>query len=74
MSKYEFKIYIETIGFKIIGIGYYEYKEYSITFYDVYYNFYNGSGWINYNYNDLTPIKENFKKELRSYKLKALLI
>ena len=41
--------------------------------YVYHYDFLNGSKWIKYDLNDLSPIKEHFKKELRSIKLKELL-
>ncbi len=72
MSDEEFRTLIESIGFKYNGL--YEYKEFRISYNTKYYNFYNGSKWISYiSINDLTPIKEHFKQELRSIKLKSLL-
>ena len=41
--------------------------------YVYHYDFLNGSKWIKYDLNDLSPIKEHFKKELRSNKLKQIL-
>ena len=69
---YEFKRYIESIGFKRNGI-YYVYKEYRLYLLSNYYNFNNGSLWVqDIDLNDLRPFKV-FKKELRSIKLKQLL-
>ena len=70
MTRDEFKMYIESIGFEFNTHNiFYEYKEYSISLYFKDYNFHNGSEWINYNLNDLTPLE----KFSRSIKLKALL-
>ena len=75
MDVLEFKKIIESIGFKDINYAYYEYKEYTIYLYGVYYDFHNGFYWnsCTYELNDLTPIQENFKKKLRSVKLKKIL-
>ena len=73
MKKEEFKLLIESIGFySTDGFNYY-YKEFEIYLYNSYYNFYDCSEWDDYNYNNLKPIEECFKRELRSIKLKALL-
>ena len=73
MSLEEFKKIIETIGFEYDTIGYYyEYKEYCIVLYKDQYSFYNGSKWI-YNITDLIPFEKEFKREIRSIKLKQLL-
>ena len=73
-SREEFKELIESIGFSHVNM-YSFYKGFKIEFYfhiDEYY-FYDGSNWLFYDYSDLTPINKYFKKELRSFKLKALL-
>ena len=84
MNVEEFKKFIESIGFKYNG-HYYVYKEYHgvdhldyqiyrIDLYEYFYYFYNGSEWFDNIYlNDLRPIQEHLKKELRSIKLKGLL-
>ena len=73
MSRKEFITLIESIGFKY-KYGYYNYKEFRISFNHKYYIFYNGSVFDdNIPLNDLELIEKYFKKELRSYKLKALL-
>ena len=74
MTREEFKKYIESIGFKKYVIDLYddcyEYKSYKIYLYN---NFYS-SEWSNRtNYNDLTPLENEFKQELRSIKLKKIL-
>ena len=70
MNKEEFKNYIESIGFKYDIIGdYYCYKEFIIYLYNYYYHCYNGSEWVSYDLNDLTPLKI----VSRSYKLKKIL-
>ena len=51
----------------------YEYKEFKIDLYDDHYKFYNGSGCVTYVLDYLTPLEKEFKKELRSIKLKELL-
>ena len=73
MNQEEFKKLIESIGFKY-NYSHYRYKEFGIDLYNNYYSFYDGSGWIfDIIYNDLTPINNYLKMELRSIKLKALL-
>ena len=72
MNQEEFKKYIKSIGFDE-DILYYYYKQYSIYFLSNHYNFHNGFGWEAYDLNDLRPIQEHFKKELRSIKLKQIL-
>ena len=67
MNRYEFRNYIKSIGFKYDII--YIYKEYQIILYTDYYNYYNGSRWCYYEFNDLTPLR----KFDRSYKLKKIL-
>ena len=88
MSFEEFEKYIESIGFKYYkkdsNSFRYEYKshlglnKYRIDiYYDIYngsYDFYNGYKWFGLHaYNDLRHIEKEFKKELRSIKLKGLL-
>ena len=73
MSRGEFKKFIESIGFKKEG-WYYVYKEFRIKLYPDYYTFYNGSKWVGCEIDDLTPIENYFKKELRSIKLKQLFV
>ena len=68
MKPEEFKLLIESIGFKFIGNNYYSYKEFRIYLHINYYNFYNGSK-VRYSLNDLTPIL----KLTRSIKLKNIL-
>ena len=79
MKREDFKLLIESIGFKHNN-GYYIFKEFKIYLYysiqyDFFqYDFYNGSEWVlGISLNDLTPLENNFKNELRSYKLKVLL-
>ena len=72
MNIEEFEKFIESIGFKY-NVYSYLYKEYIIDLYEYTYEFYNGSGWVGYDYNDLSPLEKEFKKELRSVKLKELL-
>ena len=81
MSREEFKMFIETIGFEYavsfnnierhdIYNDRYNYKEYRIELYNNYYEFYNGSEWVyDIDLNDLTPLKQIE----RSYKLKKIL-
>ena len=73
MSREEFKHFILAFGFKSNGLYYY-YKEYKILLYPEFYTCYNGSEKIAscIDYNDFTPLYE-FKRELRSIKLKKLL-
>ena len=69
-SKEEFKLYIESIGFKYNVHRYYVYKNNQIDLYSSYYDFWNGSEWIFIvKLNDLTPLKQIE----RSYKLKKIL-
>ena len=73
---FDFKKYIESIGF-IYDDFTHRYKEYRIDLdYDCY-DFYDGSKWWcnkDYkDYNDFTPLEKEFKRELRSIKLKQLL-
>ena len=72
MNDDEFINYIESIGFKN-KVGYYGYNGYCIISGVTHYDFYNGSIWLEYDYNILKPIKIHFNKELRSIKLKKLL-
>ena len=70
MSREEFKKFIESIGFKYTGHGYYVYKECEIYLWNDHYDFYNISELIyNIDLNDLTPLK----KMTRCIKLKQLL-
>ena len=70
MSREEFINYIESIGFKYNGHGYYVYKECEIYLWNDHYDFYNRSELIHYiDLNDLTPLK----KITRSIKLKQIL-
>jgi len=68
----EFDLLIDLIGFKF-NSGLYEYNEFLIDMWFNHYNFYNGSEWKTYYYDELSIIHNTFKKELRSYKLKHLL-
>ena len=71
-----FQKYLESIGFKRFGLYVYTYNEYTINIYAKYcrYDFYNGSKWVVcIEFYDLTPLKNEFKKELRSLKLKQIL-
>ncbi len=72
MNKEKFKKLIKSIGFKDNGCLYkYEYKDFEIYLYDIFYDFHNGSGWIdNIPLNDLAP---ELKRLIRSIKLKQLL-
>jgi hypothetical protein len=76
MNQEEFIILIKSIGFEKFGDHLYNYKEFSIYLYfhvDEY-DFRNGYEWTDdISLNDLTPLENNFKKELRSIKLKQLL-
>ena len=75
MSREEFINYIESIGFKYIG-GYYssyKYKGCEIEFFNDHYYFFNGSKLVCCEFNDLKPLEKEFKRELRSIKLKQLL-
>ena len=72
-SKEEFKKITESIGFKDTGY-YYRYNDYIIDFYDEHYDFFNGYKWFGLHaYNDLRHIEKEFKREIRSIKLKGLL-
>ena len=80
MSREEFIKYIETIGFEY-AVSFnnierhdfyndgYNYKKYRIELYNNYYDFYNGSGWCYYGFNNISPLKQIE----RSYKLKKIL-
>ena len=75
----EFVKFIKYIGFKTNGY-FYIYKEYQIDLvynhlYSSYgyYNFYNKITIMSIPLDDLTPLKKEFKRELRSFKLKKLL-
>ena len=83
MNKEEFKKYIESIGFyyegfyyvykKHHGVNHLDSKMYSIICHLYNYIFYNGGKGERYTYNDLKPLEKEFKKELRSIKLKQIL-
>ena len=75
MNREEFKHFILSIGFKYNDSGYYGYyyKNYRINLYTDCYDLCDGSGWVGYDYNDLSPLEKEFKKELRSIKLKKIL-
>ena len=83
MIREEFIKYIESIGFKLLyrypKILLYEYGKHNIDLYEDYYYYYTrfpfeGACDIGeYNFNNLRPFETNFKKELRSIKLKKLL-
>ena len=85
MNKNEFKNYIEYIGFKFKftvyyygnkeynGVDYYQWQKCEIKLYDSNYGFNNGFISSEHEYNDLKPLEKEFKKELRSIKLKQLL-
>ena len=74
LNELNFRMYIESIGFKHNGWDYYHYKKYSISLYTSHYIFSNNSECIyNIKLDDLTPLEKVFKKELRSIKLKELL-
>ena len=78
MNNIEFIIFIESIGFESKNNPYYYYyKQYIINTYFIstysYYSFHNESGWGEYDCGYLAPLHKEFKKELRSIKLKNLL-
>ena len=75
MNQKEFITLIESIGFKFDNYyGFFVYKEFIVSLWDVKYNFYNGSNWHNnIPLNELRPLVKYFKNELRSIKLKQLL-
>ena len=69
----DFQKYIESIGFKQIN-AYYYYNDHRIKLHYNWYVFYNGSKWFEYyDLNDLSPLENEFKHELRRIKLKQLL-
>ena len=77
-SRDEFIKFIKSIGFEYNKInGYYEYKEFRIFFKgDIYYNisiFKSGGGILHIPLNDITLLEKEFKREIRSIKLKGLL-
>ena len=85
MNREEFKMFIESIGFEytvsLSNIERYDYKNYIIDLYqdhDVYQyhcDLCNGSIWTyGIKLNDLTLLQNKFKRELRSIKLKKLLL
>ena len=67
MSRDEFKLYIESIGFRYHGS--YKYKKYRIHMNLNNYIFNSGGKWFTYDYNDLRPLKQI----TRSIKLKKIL-
>ena len=80
MRRNEFIKYIESLGFNDISlfndsiIRLYEYKDYDICLEIYSYDFSNGSEYYRgIDLNNLTPINEYLKKELRSIKLKQIL-
>ena len=75
MSRDEFITLIESIGFKHNKIyDYYEYKEFSIELFNDYFDFWDDIVCIRFiSFNNLEHIKNCFKKELRTIKLKQLL-
>ena len=72
-SKKDFILLIENIGMEKRSMRRYIYEKFIIDLYSSYYYFFNDVNWDEYDYNDLEPIKKNFNKELRSYKLKQIL-
>ena len=69
----DFQKYIESIGFKPSDV-FYRYKGYLISLNHKSYNFHNKSGWLfRIKLTDLTPFEKEFKREIRSIKLKELL-
>ena len=76
MTKDEFIKYIESIGFemnKFPLLGY-SYKNYIIDLHTYTYDFNNDFGWFGrIDFDDLRLLENEFKKELRSIKLKAIL-
>ncbi len=68
----KFCILVQSIGFKI-HYGELVYKEFKIEIRSDYFEFYDGSGWYLYNYNDLKPLEKYFIKKLRAIKLKRIL-
>ncbi len=73
-SRDEFRILIENIGFRFNNrYNHYEFKKFRISLNKNDYTLYLDYLWINCKFEDLEPIKNNFKKEIRSFKLKQLL-
>ena len=68
MKQFEFRRYLESIGFKYI-LYVYRYGNYEVKVNLNKYYFFNGSTWFEYKYNDITRLK-NIE---RSIKLKKLL-
>ena len=68
----KFCILAQSIGFKF-NYGDLVYKEFKIKIRSDYFEFYDGSGWNSYNYNDLKPLEKYFIKKLRAIKLKRIL-
>ena len=71
MNRNEFIKLIKSIGFKPYdNYVSYTYKEFALSLWNYYYDFWNGSNWVDYiPYNDLTLVL----KLSRSIKLKELL-
>ena len=74
-SKEELIKFIDSIGFLYNSITYeFDYKEFRIDIWGEHYNFYNSSEWLyGFDLDDLKPIDNYFKKELRTIKLKRIL-
>jgi hypothetical protein len=77
MNREEFIKLIQSIGFKksdnIINT-YYTYKEFVIDLFHDFYEFHNGSHWVeDISYTDLKQLEKHFKNYFRSIKLKELL-
>ena len=77
-SRYKFIKLIESIGFEFddfyISSSIYNYNNFRIDLYDTYYAFHNGFEWFLCKpFNDLEPINNYFKNEIRSIKLKNIL-
>ena len=74
----DFQKYIESIGFKYIAQVYttdthYRYKDYMIYLSSKSYDFHDlTTWWWDIDIEDLSPIENLFKKELRSFKLKQI--
>ena len=75
MNEYNFKLLIESIGFKRIKCKkiYYKYKEYKIYLSGDTYCLFTGTNYHFSCYDDLTLIGNHFKKEFISIKLKNIL-
>ena len=70
----DFIKYIKSIGFIHSHNTVYNYENFTIHIYKIYYDFYDGShSTLFIQYNDLNLLEKYFKRELRSIKLKELL-